>query len=261
TFGLQLLAGRNFHDDPKNPEFLVNAKMVRELGFEDPEEVIGKDLRSGGLNEEHKGTIVGVVKDFNTNVLNEPVSPTIIGINEVRIRNLAVKYTGTPGDLLKKMEKEWKSWYPDKLFEYEFYDQQIADLYQREALLEKLIWIASGIAVLISSFGFLGLLSIMIVKRTKEIGVRKVLGSGISGIVRLLSEDFMKWVGLAFLVAVPIAWYVMSKWLDNFVHRITLQWWMFALAGLLGITITIAVISFQSIKAAMANPVDALRDE
>lgn len=261
TFGLQLLAGRNFRDDPKNPEFLVNEKMIRELGFEDLDEVIGKDLRPGGLNEKHKGKIVGVVKDFNTNVLNEPVSPTIIGINKMRLRNLAVKYTGTPGGLLNKMEEEWKTWYPNKLFEYEFYDKQIANLYQREALLEKLIWIAAGLAILISSFGFLGLLSIIIVKRTKEIGVRKVLGSSISGIVRLLSTDFMKWVGLAFLVAVPIAWYGMSKWLEHFVHRITLQWWMFALAGLLGMTITLIVVSFQSIKAAMANPVDALRDE
>ncbi len=261
TFGLQLLAGRNFRDDPKNPEFLVNEKMVRELGFEDPEEVIGKDLRSGGLNEEHKGKIVGVVKDFNTNALNEPVPPTIIGINGMRLRNLAIKYAGTPNRLLEEMEREWKSWYPDKLFEYEFYDTQIADLYQREALLEKLIWIAAGVAILISSFGFLGLLSIMIVKRTKEIGVRKVLGSSISGIVRLLSTDFMRWVGLAFIMAVPIAWYAMSKWLEHFVHRITLQWWMFALAGLLGMTITLIVVSFQSVKAAMANPVDALRDE
>ena len=158
------------------------------------------------------------------------------------------------------LEKEWKAWYPNAVFEYSFYDDQIAKLYEKEALLEKLIWIAATVSIIISSLGFLGLLSIMVVRRTKEIGVRKVLGASIAGIVRLLSTDFVKWVGLAFLIAVPIAWYLMRMWLDHFVYRIELQWWMFMLTGILGFAITCITISYQAIKAAKANPVESLRD-
>lgn len=254
--------GRNFKNDSNNPEFLINEKMANDLGFKDPTEIIGKNLLAGGLNDEFKGVIVGVVKDFSTKSLNEPIAPTLIGLNESRFKNLALKYTGNnPARLLSDLKNEWKTWYPNELFEYKFYDEQIANLYQRETLLEKLIWIAAIISVVISSIGFLGLLSIMIVKRKKEIGVRKVLGSSVSGIVRLLSKDFMKWVTLAFLIAVPIGWYAMNKWLDYFVYRIEIQWWMFALTGVLGIVITLITISFQAVKAAVANPVDSLRDE
>lgn len=262
TFGIQLIAGKNFNDDPKSPEFLINEEMAKNLGFKDTNEIIGKNILAGGLNDEFKGRIVGVVKNFNTKSLNEPIVPTLIGYNEMRLKNLAIKYAGNnPASLLSDLEKEWKSWYPNEVFEYKFYDEQIANLYHREALLEKLIWIAAVISIVISSIGFLGLLSIMIVKRTKEIGIRKVLGSSVSGIVQLLSKDFIKWVTLAFIIAIPVGWYIMNKWLDYFVYRIELRWWMFALTGILGITITLITISFQSIKAARANPVESLRDE
>ncbi len=262
TFGIQLVSGRNFKKDSANPEFLINEKMAFDLGFNDPADIVGKMLMAGGLNDQHSGRIVGVVTDFNTNSLNEAVSPTVIGYNETRLKTLAIKYAGNnPGRLLNALEKEWKAWYPNAFFEYKFYDEQIANLYEKEALLEKLIWIAAVVSIIISSLGFLGLLSIMVVRRTKEIGVRKVLGASAKGIVRLLSTDFMKWVGLAFLIAVPIAWYVMSKWLDHFVYRIELQWWMFMLTGILGFAITCVTISYQAVKAANANPVDSLRDE
>lgn len=262
TFGIQLLAGNNFRDHEDHPEFLINERMARDLGYEDYQAIIGKSLHAGGLNDEHKGKIVGVVRNFNTNSLRESVSPTVIGYNTERIKNVAIKYQGGhPDHLLNDMEKEWKTWYPNELFEYKFYDEQIANLYQKEALLEKLIWIAAGVSIIISSLGFLGLLSIMVIKRTKEIGIRKVLGASIAGITLLLSKDFVKWVCLALLLAIPIGWYVMTIWLDEFVYRIALQWWMFGLAAFTGLFITLITISVQTFRAAKANPVESLRDE
>src|SRR5690606_9794362 len=262
TFGIQLLAGHNFKDDEQHPEFLINEKMAKNLGYQNYHEIIGKDLHAGGLNDKYQGKIVGVVRDFTTNSLKEGISPTVIGYNKVRIKNLAIKYRGNhPSQLLKDLEKEWKQWYPNELFDYRFYDEQIGSLYQKEALLEKLIWISAAISIIISSLGFLGLLSIMVVKRTKEIGIRKVLGASIRGITLLLSKEFISWVGLASLFAIPIAWYLLGRWLDDFVFRIELQWWMFALAGLIGLFITLITISVQTIRAAKTNPVDSLKDE
>ncbi|RZF58094.1 ABC transporter permease [Sphingobacterium corticibacterium] len=262
TFGIQLLAGHNFKDNEQHPEFLINEKMAMNLGYPDYQEIIGKDLHAGGLNDEYSGKIIGVVRDFSTNSLKEGVSPTVIGYNKGRIKNLAIKYRGNrPDQLLHDLEQEWKQWYPNELFDYKFYDEQIGNLYQKEALLEKLIWIAATISIIISSLGFLGLLSIMVVKRTKEIGIRKVLGANITGITLLLSKDFVRWVCVAFLFAIPIGWYLMNKWLDDFVYRIELQWWMFALTGFIGLLITLVTISVQTIRAAKTNPVDSLRDE
>ncbi|TYR35978.1 FtsX-like permease family protein [Sphingobacterium phlebotomi] len=262
TFGIQLLAGHNFKDNEQHPEFLVNEKMAKNLGYQDYHEIIGKDLLAGGLNDKSQGKIVGVVRDFNTNSLKEGVSPTVIGYNKIRIKNLAIKYSGNhPDQLLRDLENEWKQWYPNELFDDKFYDEQIGNLYQKEALLEKLIWIAAAISIIISFLGFLGLLSIMVVKRTKEIGIRKVLGASITGITLLLSKDFVRWVCLAFLFAIPIGWYLLGRWLDGFVYRIELQWWMFALTGFIGLFITLITISVQTVRAAKTNPVDSLRDE
>lgn len=262
TFNIKLLAGKNFNDNPQKPEFLINQNMATALGYKDPNDIIGKSLNAGGLNEEQVGTIVGVVADFSTNSLNEPISPTVIGYNETRLKNVAIKLKGTDHQLLvKDLEQQWKNWYPDEVFQYKFYDQQIAQLYKKEALLEKLIWIAAIVAISISMLGFLGLLSINILKRTKEIGIRKVLGSSVTGIIVLLSQDFFKWITIAFVLATPLAYYLMNRWLDNFPFRISMGWWIFASAFCVGLMLTIAVVSLQAIKAATANPVDSLRDE
>ncbi len=262
TFGIRLLAGTNFNNDSKNPQFLINENMLHKLGYKNPMEVIGKELMAGGLNDNHKGRIVGVVSDFNTNSLKEAISPTVLGYNEERFKHVAIKYTGSsPRQLLKTLEQEWKNLYPDKLFEYRFYDEQIARLYQKEALLEKLIWLAASISIVISILGFIGLLSTVIVKRTKEIGIRKVLGANTTGIFYLLSKDFLQWVIIAFLIAVPISWCILHRWLEDFTFQVPLRWWMFALAGAIGVFITLITISYQSLKAAKTNPVNALRDE
>lgn len=262
TFNIKLVAGHNFNDDPKNPEFLINEKMAQDLGYPDPHQILGKSLHAGGLNEENVGKIVGVVADFNTNSLKEGISPTVVGYQEGRIKNVAIKFNGkNPQQFIHEFEQQWKDWYPDEIFEYRFYDEQIANLYEKEILTEKLIWIAAGVSVVISAIGFLGLLSISILQRTKEIGIRKVLGSSIAGIIQLLTQDFLKWMVISGILATPIAFYVMNRWLEDFPFRITLSWWIFASALIFGIMITLVVISFQSFKAARANPVDSLRDE
>lgn len=262
TFNIKLVAGHNFNDNPKNPEFLINQKMARDLGYENPYDILGKSLNAGGLNEESIGKIVGVVADFSTNSLKEGIAPTVIGYNAGRLKNIAIKFNGTnPQQFIHEFEQQWRDWYPKEIFEYKFYDEQIANLYAKETLTEKLIWIAAVVSVIISTMGFLGLLSITILKRTKEIGIRKVLGSSIAGIIQLLTQDFVKWMIISGIIATPIAFYLMNRWLEDFPFRIELTWWIFASALLFGVMITLLVISFQSFKAARANPVDSLRDE
>lgn len=262
TFGIQLVAGRNFRNNATRPEFLINEKMAKDLGLSSVQDAIGKRLHAGGLNDEFEGNIVGVVKDFNTNALIEPISPTVIGYNEGRNKKIAIKYRGNdPLSLLADMESRWRNWYPDEIFEYSFYDEQIASLYKKENLLEKLIWIAATVSVTISSLGLIGLLSISIVKRTKEIGMRKVLGASISNIVTLLARDFLKWIVIAFVIAIPISIYALRSWLTDFAFRIELKWWMFLLGIGISLCMAALTISYQTLKAARNNPVDSLRDD
>ncbi len=262
TFGIRLLAGRNFRQNASEAEFLINKQMALNLGLPSPDAALGKSLYAGGLHDEGKGRIVGVVEDFNTNALYEPISPTVIGVHESRIKKLAIKYSGhNASAMLKDLEKNWTVWYPSELFQFAFYDDQIAALYQKEALLEKLIWIAALIAIAVTALGLLGLMSMHIAKRTKEVGIRKILGSSVMGILRILSIDFFKWIAAAVVIAIPISAYLLNHWLTGFAFRIKLSWWMFFSAMTVCLVITVLTISYQTLRAARANPVDSLRDE
>jgi len=262
TFGISIVAGRNFQSEASVPEYLINETMVSKLGFKSAEEVLGKQLLAGGLNDESSGRIVGVVQDFNTKSLLHAIEPTVIGYNKDRQKLLAIKLSGKDTkEVIPNLQRAWRILFPNEIFNYQFLDDQIAGLYQKEALQQKLIWISAGIAIIISSMGLLGLLSIMMLKRTKEIGIRKVLGASIVSIVRLLSSDFVKLVLIAVLIASPIAWWLMNKWLQDFAYRIEIQWWIFALTGSLALIIALLTVSLQAIKAAAANPVDSLKDE
>lgn len=262
TFGIQLVAGRNYRTDAATPEYLINELMAKTLGFDNPAEILGKPLHAGGMNDKEQGIIVGVVQNFNTNSLNEDLSPTVIGFNESRLKNLAIKYSGSsPQNLLVDLEKKWNNWYPNSVLEYQYLDDRIAQLYQKESLLLKLIWISAVISLIISSVGLLGLLSIMIVKRTKEIGIRKVLGASRLEIIRLLSSSFIRYLIVAFIIALPIGWLLLNRWLESFVFKIQIQWWMFAFAGITALIITLLTISIQAFTASKVNPVDSLRDE
>jgi len=159
------------------------------------------------------------------------------------------------------MKKTWQMFAPNHPFEYSFLDEEFENWYRTEQRLEKIFSYFTFLAIFISCLGLLGLASFTAERRTKEIGVRKVLGASVAGIVRLLTTTFIKWVLLANIIAWPIAWYAMNKWLQNFAYRINMTWWMFVLAGTLALTIALLTVSYQAVRAAMANPVESLRYE
>ena len=261
TFGIRLMAGRNLNTTTATPEYLINERMAKQLGYDDVQAVIGKPLLFGGITNE-PGFIVGVVNDYNTHALRQTIEPTVMGYHEQRMQSIAIKTNGHHvAAFVAKLEREWKIRYPDKILHYQFVDDQITQLYTAEFIQQQLIWIASAVAILISCLGLLGLVSLSVQKRTKEIGIRKVLGATVSGIVTMLSRDFVKLVLIAIVIASPLAWWAMNKWLEDFAYRIDIQWWMFAMAGLAAILIALLTVSWQAIRAAVANPVDSLRDE
>lgn len=258
TFSIPLKYGRTISPTSAKPEYLVNEMMARQLLPKNPQDVIGKKLMAG----DQEGIIVGVTNDFNLKSMRSPIEPIVFLELDFLITNLAVKLSGADTQAsLNLLKREYEGAFPDQLFTYQFVDDRIAQLYKRESLQQKFIWIASGIAITISSLGFLGLISMMTIHRTKEIGIRKILGASITQITVLLSSEFMKMILISFLIASPIAYYLMDNWLQNFAYRISMEWWIFVLAGILAILIALITVSFQAVKASVANPVKGLRSE
>ena len=261
TFGLNIIAGRNIAESDTAMEYLVNEKLAQRLGVKNPQDIIGHKFTAGDLSD-NPGTIVGVVKDFHAKSLYTAIEPEYISTFRK-----AYQYAGVRIDMknqsvaLAQMQKIWQSVFPDNVFEYRFLDEQIADFYQKEDLLNKLIKSSTIIAIFISCLGLLGLISLLTLQRTKEIGIRKVLGASVTHIAALLSADFLKLIIIAIIIASPVAWFIMSKYLQDFAYRIDIQWWVFALAAIIAILIAFVTVSFQSIKAAMANPINSLRNE
>ncbi|MCF6404178.1 ABC transporter permease [Chitinophaga filiformis] len=261
TFGLQLVAGRNLVESDTVREFLVSQEMVRKLGFSDPSQVIGHQMVAGALND-HPGTIVGVVRDFNLHSLHSNIEPVLMATLRQDYAFVGIKIGGTEAmKSISQIKQLWESVYPDNIFEYHFLDDQIAAFYQKEDLLNKLTGSAAVLAIVISCVGLLGLISLLTVQRTKEIGIRKVIGASVMNIVLLFSSDFLKLIGVALLLATAIAWLAMSNWLEAFAYRISVPWWIFVLAGLGNIVLALATISYHAVKVAMMNPVKSLRAE
>jgi len=258
TFGLQLVAGRNVRTDAAAPEYLINETMAKMLRVKNVNDILGQDLLPGDV----KGKIVGIVKDFNVRSLMEPIEPSVILEQKDIQGNLAIKLSGpqTSG-VLAAIQTAYSRILPDQVFSYQFVDDEIAGLYKAQDLQQKLIWCAAVMAIVISSIGLLGLISLITVQRTKEIGIRKVLGASITNITGMLSREFLILVVLSFVIASPIAWLLMQTWLQNFAYRIAIHGWVFALAGAISILIALTTVSFQSVKAASANPVKSLRSE
>ena len=244
TFGLHLLAGRNMRNHASVPEFIINQTMAKMLEAKNPDHVLGKNLSAGDI----KGIIVGVVKDFNVRSLAEPIEPSILLETANLQTNIAVKLSGNKNaETITQLQKIYENILPDQVFTFRFIDEQIAQLYKKEAIQQRLIWLGAVLAVIISSLGLLGLVSIIALQRTKEIGIRKVLGASVSQISLMLSTDFLKIAGIAFMIASPIAWLIMDKWLHNFAYRIHIGWWMFALAGLMAFIIAATTIGLQAV--------------
>ncbi|MEZ0541397.1 ABC transporter permease [Fibrella arboris] len=260
TYGLTLVAGRNVMVSDTIREYLINETLLHQLGFHDPKQVLGKTMQY------HLSAapmpIVGVVKDFHLKSLREPIGPCLIASKTDRYAQASIRITGQdPAQTLDRIRQAWQQLYPNDVFEYTYLDEQLARFYQTEMLMARLINVFTGIAILICCLGLYGLVSFVVVQRTKEIGVRKVLGASVASIVTLLSSDFLKLVFSALLIASPIAGYVMNGWLQDFAYRVSLSWWIFALAGMLAVIIALLTVSYQSLKAALVNPVKSLRAE
>ncbi|SEP11609.1 putative ABC transport system permease protein [Mucilaginibacter sp. OK283] len=261
TFGLQIIAGRNIAEADSAKEYLVNEQLVKQLGIKDPQKIIGHEFTAGDLTDK-PGTIVGVVKDFHAKSLYKVIEPSYISTFRTQYQYAGVRIgLKNRSVALSQIQKVFQSVFPENVFEYRFLDEQINDFYQKEDLLNKLITSSAVIAIFISCLGLLGLISLLTMQRTKEIGIRKVLGASVTNITALLSADFIKLVAIAVVVASPIAWLTMSKYLQDFAYRIAIQWWVFALAAALSVLIAFATVCYQSLKAAMANPVESLRNE
>ena len=261
--GIKIISGRDFHlyDSGK---VLVNETVLRRVGLK-PEEAPGKKLYTQfpGVPEFYR-EIAGVMKDFNFNSLHDEVKPLMfIYVNpQPDMSNLTVATDSKNyQSLLSKIEALWHKDFPSAPFDYKFLDQEVQKQYETEITLSRIINSFTIMAILISCLGLFGLAAFSAEQRKKEIGVRKVLGASVSGVVGLLSKDFLKLVGIAILIATPVAWWAMSKWLQAFAYRVEISWWMFALAGCVAIIIAMITVSFQAIKAAIANPVKSLRTE
>ena len=206
---------------------------------------------------------VGIVDDFFNESLKTPMEPTIIiaekspqyGGMFIRIR------PGTEKQVLASLNTIWRKFYPDKLLEVKWVDDMLASQYEVESKLQILFGFFSGLSMLLAALGIFGLIVQATTQRIKEIGIRKILGASVKSIVRLFSVDFLKLIFISILIASPIAWWLMTKWLEDFAYRITISWWSFLIAGSMALLVALATISFQAIKAAIANPVNSLRTE
>lgn len=255
-FGIKLKEGRNFSPDyptDSTDSYILNESAVKALGWKS---ALDKQFQGG--------KVIGVVKDFHFQPLGLAIKPLFLAFrrDSHSLGNIAIKVkTGELENTLATIQKTIKGIVPQLAFEYRFMDEAYDQLYQSEKRLGQAFTIFTLLALFIACMGLFGLVSYHVLQRTKEIGIRKVLGASVGQIVTLLSKDFLKLVLIAFFIAVPIAWYAMSKWLEDFAYRIDISTGVFALAGIISLLVALLTISFQSIKAALANPVKSLRSE
>jgi putative ABC transport system permease protein len=255
---LKIVAGRNFSKAfaTDSSAFLINETAAAALGWDVP---LGKHLSMGDF---YKGPVIGVVEDFHFESFHHEVKPILFMFNRGRPAYLAVRLRpGNVAEGIAEIQKLWKEFVPNVPLEYSFLDQDYQKLYDGERRVAQIFFAFSILAIVIACLGLFGLASFMAEQRTKEIGVRKVLGATVAGIVGLLSKDFVKLVLVAFAVATPLAYFAMQRWLQDFAYRIDIGWWVFAFAGGIALVIALLTVSYQAIKAALANPVEALRYE
>ncbi|WP_192822456.1 ABC transporter permease [Rufibacter sp. LB8] len=260
TFNIPLVAGRMYAKSDTMREFLVNETFLKQVGEKNAQAAIGKKLLvNGGRNE---GRIVGVVKDFHVGSLREEIDPVVLSTWNYFYYSLNAKIEmKNTQAAIAHLQKLWSSAYPNDVFYYEFVDDTIAQFYVEEQRQAHLFKIFSVLAILIGCLGLYGLVAFMVSQRTKEIGVRKVLGASAGSIVALFSKDFAVLVLVAFLIAAPISYYFMEKWLQDFTYRIDLSYWAFLAAGALTLVIALTTVSVQALRAAFSNPVTALKSE
>jgi len=263
TMQIKIIGGRDFSRDfPEDPNeaFILNREAARQLGFTNTSDALGKPFQWVLPEKPLKtGKIIGVVDDFNITPLKTAVQPLVLHIVPRRFQFLYVRINSN--DVITAVEKKFTAYNEGQPFEYSFLDETIQAMYASEKKLEKMFGYFSALAILLACLGILGLSIYYAQQRMKEIGIRKVLGASTRSIVRELSGEFLQPVVIAALIASPLAWWAMSKWLQDFAYRIDISWWVFAIAGFVAIIIAMITISFQAIRAALANPVNSLRAE
>jgi putative ABC transport system permease protein len=259
TYKIELKEGRYFEGESgaNDREIVLNEAAVKKLNIEDP---IGKKIYEGAHNPEEGLTIIGVMKNFHYESLHQEISSLLV--REGKGGKMTVRIaTGNVQAKIKLIENTWKKFSNGQSFDYVFLDQDLASLYKAEVRTKQVVSIFSVLAIVIACLGLLALAAFIAEQRTKEIGVRKVNGARVSEIMLVLNRDFMNWVGIAFIIAIPGAWYLLHNWIVNFAYRTTLSWWIFALAGLAALILTIITVTWISWRAATRNPVEALRYE
>ncbi len=260
-FDLELIAGRSYSRDypsDSTSALVINEAAARQYGYANPADVVGKKFDQWG----RAGEVIGVVKDFNYISLHNKVEPLTLPFEAFASRYMSLKIKGEnlPATL-SEIEGVWKELAPHRPFIYSFLDADFNKQYESDFRFRQIFTTFSILAILIACLGLLGLATYTAEQRTKEIGIRKVLGANIGSIVGLLSKDFIKLVLLAILVATPVAWFAMNKWLEGFAYQVPVHWWVFLISGVLAVVVALVTISFQAVKAAMLNPVKSLKSE
>ncbi len=269
-YQIKMAAGRNFFAGDTAHAVIINETCARMMGFQSPEKAVGKFLSTGSPDfkgHQYPVPVIGVVSDFNLQPLNRKIMPVVmysIPANEnsysIKLKTLG-KDVGHFTDAMDNIEKVWKEIFPGQPFIYRFYDDAIADFYDKEQKTSQLVYQAMGIGIFISCIGLFALAALTAENRRKEIGIRKVLGANVSAIVTMLSKDFMKPVLIAIIIASPIAGYLMNQWIQDYAYRIHNSWWIYVIAGAVALFIAMITVSSRAIKVAMANPVESLRTE
>lgn len=260
TYNIPFIAGSPYKQADTVQGFVVNEAMTKKLGFTRPEDILGKkiDFWNGRIT----APVVGVTKDFNGHSLESEIRPTVLGSlkRSYQLINIEIQ-TQNATQTLATIEKLWQKAYPDFIYEFQFLDDKIENFYKQEYQLSQLYKIFAGIAIFISCLGLYGFVSFMAVQRTKEVGIRKVLGASAISIIYLFSKEFIVLITLAFLIAAPLAWYFMQQWLQNFAYRTTIEAEVFLVTIAFSVIIALITVGYQSLKAAWANPVDSLKTE
>ena len=260
VYNIKLLAGRNIMLSDTANELLINETLAKQLGFKHPLDAISHFLTFGNSPL----PIVGVMSDFNLASVRSAIHPLLYYASPKTgyvMHVLLQPNTATWNKAIAKIQAAWKPLYPDVDFDYSFLDSKISDFYKEDRQLSTLLTWSAAVAIFISCLGLLGLVIFMTNQRIKEIGVRKVLGASVTQIITLLSGDFAKLLVVAFIIAVPVAWWLTHNWLQNFAYHTNLSWWIFLLSGVSMIVIALAILSIRAGKAAMVNPVKSLRAE
>ncbi len=259
-YGMKLVAGKNIGDSDTIQGFVINEKLANMFGYANPTDAIGQRMRQ--VSRKVYYPIVGVVQNFHTMSLHEPIEPTVLLSNARNFSTLSMKVdVRNFKETVKQIQQKWEATYPNHIFSYQFLDEEIKEFYESDTKMSTMITVFTSIAIFIGCLGLFGLATFMANQKTKEVGVRKVLGASVESIVLLFSKEYLKLILIGFLFAAPLAWYIMKSWLDNFTYKIELGPSIFFIGFGVAFVIAILTVGYRSLRAATANPVESLRSE